>query len=140
MTSALEDQIARLDGFATEKAGWLDGYGEVISPLTIEAAKDVVKAVSAADVQQPATFMTEEGGVQVEWMVTGDPESIVMSLELVEVDGVVHSESFALFIHKFNEPGKKNAVLSVDDHTVLQGIDFAISILRLFETPAEVTS
>ncbi|RKO26127.1 hypothetical protein D7Z96_05115 [Pseudarthrobacter phenanthrenivorans] len=53
---------------ASLNAGWLDGDGEIIELPPIEFARDLMGALQAERLPQPAVFPTEEGGVQMEWL------------------------------------------------------------------------
>lgn len=131
----IAQEYARLDDFAAMEAGWLGGYGSVISPLVVAAANQAIDVISAASLMAPGTFPLEEGGIQVEWMIVDDKDSAALSLELVETAGTVNCESFALFIHNIGEDGETKRAKSDDHHTVQQGIDFAMAVLRSIDTP-----
>lgn len=53
---------------ASLNAGWLDGDGDVIELPPIEFARDLIGALQAERLAQPAVFPTEDGGVQMEWL------------------------------------------------------------------------
>lgn len=79
----------RLGEFATLRSNW-DGSGaEQISPVALDAAQTVLRAVTEVGRERPGVFPTTEGGVLLEW---GSAQSVV-SVELLS-DGTY--ETFAL--------------------------------------------
>lgn len=60
----LEDRAyERFESFLELSPGWMDGYGEAISPAAVEAAKTFLEVIT----EGTATFYpSEDGGVGVE--------------------------------------------------------------------------
>lgn len=64
----LQSRLDRLDEIAQYEAGWLDGGGEVVSPESLQYAREFLNALALTDLNEyPAVFATEAGGVSLEW-------------------------------------------------------------------------
>ncbi|MBW8172135.1 hypothetical protein K0651_03615 [Ornithinimicrobium sp. Arc0846-15] len=102
----------RLATFTALRPDW-DGAGaEQISPVALDAAQTVLRAITEADIERPGVFPTPEGGILLEW---GSSQRVV-SVEFLE-DG-----SFETFSLTAGEPR--------GEHSFGDNLAFAVEFVK----------
>lgn len=99
----------RLTEFTALRSDW-DGAGaEQISPVALDAAQTVLRAITESRIERPGVFPTTDGGVVLEW---GSAESVV-SVELLE-DGSFETFSLAAGENRGEHSAGNNLALAIE--------------------------
>jgi hypothetical protein len=69
----------RLEELASIQEGWGDGSGQIITFLALDAAKEILVALTNAQRPQPNVFPSLEGGLSLEWVTSTSVKNIEIS-------------------------------------------------------------
>jgi hypothetical protein len=96
--------------------GWLDGEGSEISFASLDLARDFIREFVDRDISVPGVFPMPDGGVQLEWQLTGSVVSVEISPDLALM-------LYRLDVEADSEEERLNADLT-------SAIDFVVGAVR----------